>query len=113
MAIIKTALFLLAVILLAVRGGITVECEEHGNSITAIALTGLFGFTTAGMLVVTLLAFVANRPLLDPNILYAAPIAGVIQQSTFMEIIAANQDLWFSLPAILLLALGFLETIKE
>ena len=36
----------------------------------------------------------------------------MIQQSQLMQLMILNQDLWFSLPALLLLAAGFMGNRK-
>ena len=76
-------------------------------------MTGLFGFVTAGLMLSTLMTFVADAPLLDKNIASSPFVASIIGQSRLMELMVLYQDLWFSLPAIILLVIGFMGGEKE
>ncbi|MDD5623533.1 MAG: hypothetical protein PHI23_02385 [Candidatus Peribacteraceae bacterium] len=104
----KLVLFIAAVIFLAIRGGFTIEFNREPGGITDTVLTGVFGFATAGLLLSTLLTYVADVPLLSKNIADAATVSSIIKQSELMNTMVAYQDLWFALPALLLLGSGFL-----
>ncbi|MDA1208638.1 MAG: hypothetical protein O2904_01240 [bacterium] len=103
----KLLLFVATIVLLAVRGGFEVEYKTEGGGVGDTALTGLFGFVTAGLLMSTLMTFVADVPLLDKNIALTPNIALITAQSDLMKNMITYQDVWFALPAIILLIIGF------
>lgn len=108
----KLVLFVIILIALAIWSGAEVTYEkEPGFAVHAI-LTALFGFTTAGLLVSTLVTYAAGVPLLDQNLPNVSALSPMIQQSQLMQLMILNQDLWFSLPALLLLAAGFMGNRK-
>ncbi|PIR49957.1 hypothetical protein COU79_02005, partial [Candidatus Peregrinibacteria bacterium CG10_big_fil_rev_8_21_14_0_10_54_7] len=109
----KLILFILTIIFLAVRGGFEIDYQKDGNTIVDIAMTALFGFVTAGLMLSTLMTFVADAPLLDKNIAQSPFIATIIAHSRLMELMVLYQDLWFALPAIILLVIGFMSSQKE
>lgn len=108
LSMVKLVLFIAIVIFLAVRAGFDVT---HGdmNTVVNVGVTGLLGFATAGLLLSALLTYIANVPLLDMSLSKTASLSPVIQQSQIMQILILNQDLWFSFPALLLIAVGFLS----
>lgn len=107
---VKLVIFVATIIFIAARAGIEIEySKEPSNSITTI-VTGLFGFATAGLLLSTLFSFIAGGPLLDAHIAESANISTIIEQSNLMQMMILNQDLWFSLPALLLVGVGLLSS---
>ncbi len=105
----KLALFIAIIIFLALRSGFEATYPKEPNAVVNALITALFGFATAGLLLSTLLTYVAGVPLLDMSLANAAALSPVIQQSQFMQIMILHQDLWFSLPAVVLIAVGFLH----
>jgi len=110
LAAIKLVVFVAAIIFIAVRGGINIQYSKEAGSFLNTILTGFFGFATAGLLLSTLLTFVAGAALLDANLAQAETVSPIIQQSKLMQLMIFNQDLWFALPALLLLGVGFLSS---
>ncbi|MEK7591514.1 MAG: hypothetical protein AAB489_04910 [Patescibacteria group bacterium] len=102
----KLVLFIVIIIALAIKAGIAVTYEKEPGMPLNAALTGLFGFTTAGLLLSTMLTYTAGVPLLDKNLPAVASLSPIIQQSQLMQLMILNQDLWFSLPALALLVAG-------
>ncbi len=105
----KLIIFIGTIILLAIRGGFDVEYGNDDNSVVNTVLTGVFGFATAGLLLTTLLTFVAGKHLLDPALGSAPNLAPILAQSTFMQAMVLYQSLWFALPAALLIAVGLVS----
>ncbi|MBI3331674.1 hypothetical protein HYZ99_01810 [Candidatus Peregrinibacteria bacterium] len=111
-SITKLILFVIILIALAIWSGAQVEYKEEPGFVVHTLLTALFGFTTAGLLVSTLVTYAAGVPLLDQNLPNVQSLSPVIAQSQLMQIMILNQDLWFSLPALLLLGAGILGNRK-
>lgn len=112
MSITKLLLFIAIIIAIAIRAGIKVSYEHEPGFPLHAVLSALFGFTTAGLLVSTLLTYAAGVPLLDTNLPNIASLSPIIQASPLMQLLILNQDLWFSLPALLLVAAGFIGNRK-
>jgi hypothetical protein len=107
-SIVKLVCFIALILFIAIRSGVTVVYAKQEHSVVDGVLTGLFGFVTGGLLLSTLLSFVAGVPLLDMTLAQNAAVSPLIQQSQFMQIMILNQDLWFAFPAFLLIAVGFI-----
>lgn len=108
-ATVKLVVFAAAIIFIAVRAGIEVSYVKETGSILSTIITGLFGFVTAGMLLSTLLTFIAGGPILDASLSQATMVSPMLTGSKLMQLMVFNQDLWFSLPALLLIGVGFLS----
>ena len=104
----KLGIFVAIIIFLAVKGGLEIQYSNEASRPANLALTGLFGFATAGLLLSTLLTFIANAPLMDASMQQAA-LSPIIQESQLMQIMIIHQDMWFSLPAILLIGVGLIS----
>ena len=112
LSITKLVLFIVIIIALAIKAGVTVTYNHEPGLPLNMALTGIFGFTTAGLLLTTLLTYTAGVPLLDTNLPNVATLSPIIQQSPLMQLMILNQDLWFSLPALTLLVAGIVANRK-
>ncbi|MDO8648232.1 MAG: hypothetical protein Q7R81_00435 [Candidatus Peregrinibacteria bacterium] len=108
-SMLKLVTFTALMIFLAVRSGLSVSYESESGTLVNVLLTALVGFATAGLLVVIVLTFVAGTPLLDPALSATPSLAPILAQSKLMQLMALNQDLWFSLPALLLIGIGFIN----
>ena len=107
-SIIKLVIFITVVVFLAVRAGLHVDHAHDGGAFVNVGMTALCGFATAGLLLATLLTFIAGAPLLDMHVTTTPALAAVLSKSTLMTIMIENLDLWFTLPAAVLIGGGFI-----
>ena len=110
---IKLVLFVAMIIFLAIRGGFEMEYAKEIEGIWEIVLTAAFGFSTAGLLLTALLTYIAAKPILDSTLRTAPLLAPLLNQSTLVQVMVDYQNLWFCLPAILLLGVGFVSNSKK
>ena len=103
---IKLLLFTAVIIILAVRGGFQIDYEKEFSPIVNFLITTFYGFATAGLLLCILLAYVAHAPMLSPEVGSSAAIAPLLGQSQMVPLLIDYQNVWFSVPAILLLGVG-------
>ncbi|MEQ1849446.1 MAG: hypothetical protein ABL890_02555 [Candidatus Peribacteraceae bacterium] len=109
----KIFLFALCVIVIVQRSGIGITFAKEGGKILNIAATALFGYASAGLIVSILLTYATGSAILDSGMLSSAPLIPLLQQSTLMQIMLLNQDLWYTLPAFLIIVMGFLHMDDE
>lgn len=105
-AVIKLTVFVVLVVFIMVRAGLHVQYANNGKAVTNVVIAGLAGFATAGLLLATLLTFIGGSPLLDMHITATPVLAAVLKQSQLMTIMMQNLDLWFTLPALVIVAGG-------
>lgn len=109
---VKIILFVALIIFLAIKGGFEMSYAKELEGIWQTVLTGAFGFATAGLLLSTLVTYIAARPILDTQIENAPSLSPLLLQSRLVQVMVDYQDIWFSLPAFLLLAVGILSNRK-
>ncbi len=107
----KLLLFVILMILLTIHGGFDVHYAKESIWVNII-ITALCGFATAGLLLCAILTYAVNLPLLDINMPHVATLSPLIIQSPLMQLMVLNQDLWFSLPALVLIGAGFAGNSK-
>lgn len=107
---VKLVVFIALIVFIAVRSGLEIDYNKDPGGPINVLLTAVFGFATAGLLMISLFIFVTDVSLLDPAIEQHETIAALLQKSRLMQVMILNQDLWFSLPALLLIAVGFVSS---
>lgn len=112
LAIGKLVLFASAVVFMAVKGGLHVETGSGFGTVWDIAISALLGFSTATLLLSSLITFIAGRPLLDLSLATADALGNILSSSPLVHAIVDYQHIWFALPAVLLLVIGFLGSKK-
>ncbi len=106
---VKLVIFIALIIFISVRSGIEIDYAREHNGAINVILTAIFGFATAGLLLISLFIFATNVSILDPAIEKQEVIAALMSKSKLMQAMILNQDLLFSLPALILIAVGFLS----
>ncbi len=105
----KIGIFAAFIILLSLRSGIHITYTKEAGSLMNILYTTIFGFGTAGLIISTILTYVAGNAILDRTMAASGAIVPIAASSPLMQIMVLNQDIWFSLPAILIVAAGFIN----
>ncbi len=108
-SIIKLILFIVMIIFIAIKGGFEMQYAKDLPGTWDPVVTGAFGFATAGLLLSALLTYVAAKPLLDSTLGMAPLLQPLLAGSTLVQIMVDYQNLWFSLPAVLLLVVGIIS----
>lgn len=112
-ALTKIGLFVAVILFLALRGGFDMHYMKDIPGIWDTLLTGVFGCATAGLILSTLLTYIAGKPILAMDLGGAVPLTPLLAQSTLITVMVDYQSLWFAFPAILLLAMGFFSTAED
>ena len=105
----KIFVFAICIIIFVTRSGIEVTHEKDTGTILSIVYTGLFGFSTAGLIVSTILTYAGGTGILDSGIAATSVIAPLVTGSILMQLMVLNQDIWFTLPAFLIIAVGLIH----
>lgn len=109
-SIFKLILFVAMIIFLAIRGGFEMDYAKEIGGVWDPVVTAAFGFATAGLLLISLLTYIAARPILDSALATAPLLQPLLTGSTLVQYMVLYQNLWFCLPALLLLVVGFVAT---
>ncbi len=108
----KLLLFVFITVLIALRGGISVNYEKEALTVTNVIAAGLLGLATAGLMLVTVVTLIADIPLLSPALASSSVLTPLLTQSWILWTVATFQDLFYTVPAILVLVIGFHDQWK-
>lgn len=101
LALFKITVFLVAVVVVAVKGGFSMELREERTGILRLISTFCFGFLNAGLMVSTILIYISGFSFVQGSFdLAVSPVYEIYQQSQLVKIMINNYNFWFSLPAI-------------
>ncbi len=107
-ALAKIIFLALCIIIFMLKSGVFVTYEKEAGSILTMIYTGLFGFAAAGLIVTTILGYIAQAGVLST----AFTLSGTMMSpanSWLLQYMILYQDVWYTLPSFLILALGFLH----
>lgn len=109
-SMIKLVLFIVAVIVFTLKGGLAVSYEGEPGVVTNTLMTLTLGVAKAGLLLSTLMSYVAGAPLFrDAQAPTAAWITPLLEQSVILRLMLEERDVWFALPALVLLLVDLLS----
>ncbi len=105
----KIFIFAVCIIIFVTRSGIDLTHSKDTGTILSILYTALFGFSTAGLLVSTIITYAGGGGILDTAIAGSNILAPLVADSALMQLMILNQDIWFTLPAFLIIAVGLIH----
>lgn len=109
-SIIKLVLFVSIIIFLAIRGGFDMQYTQEIGGIWDPIVTAICGFLTAGLLLTALLTYISAKPLLDSSLASAPLLQPLLAGSTLVTFMVQWQNVWFCLPAILMMVVGYIAS---
>lgn len=105
----KIILFIVFVIILAVKGGFEVNSDIGKSSTARFIMTGFFGFLSAGLIVSTILMYVSGISFIAGSVIpEKSSIMAFSGQSPLVQMMLNFYNYWFFLPALGLIFGGFI-----
>ena len=105
LVILKILIFVLVIVLLAVRGSFFVATGIEKSVIVSIATTGAFGFLSAGLIIATILVYISGGGFM--GVTAGATGIDISSNSELARMMTENYNLWFSLPALAFVVASF------
>lgn len=100
MVLIKVAVFIGAILIIALRGTFEVKAAKHGSVINLI-VTLIFGTLSAGLVISTLLIYVSGASFVEGTVtILNNSLASAYKDSDMVKLMIDNYNLWFALPAV-------------
>lgn len=101
MILIKVLVFILAIIILSMKGGFEVKATSHHHGVIGLILTLIFGFLSAGLVVSTLLIYASGASFVSGNVNIANnTLAVAYADSNMVKLMIDNYNAWFAMPAV-------------
>lgn len=113
--ILKIIFFIIAIVVLAVRGGFLVDIEENKSSVVNGIVNLIFGFLSAGLVVSTMLVFISGASFVLGESTINMPnfVIDLYNSSRLVRIMIDNYNIWFAMPAIGFVTISYFGKPKE
>ena len=106
--ILKIAIFVFTIVLLATKGGFEINLEEEKSTFLYVAMTSVYGVLSAGLIVSTILIYTSGVSMIEGTVDLTNTIIYPVYESSFLvRQMINNAHTWFSLPAIALIFSSF------
>ncbi|MFA6023859.1 MAG: hypothetical protein WC777_01415 [Candidatus Gracilibacteria bacterium] len=112
LVLIKIFTFVLAIVLLAIKGGFIVDLPPERSVVTKILGNLSFGFLNAGLMVSTLLVYLTGGSFVMGSV-RAGFESNLYQESQFIQSIVDNYNIWFSLPVLAIVVVSLFHPSQE
>ena len=116
LVIIKIIIFVATIVLIATRGRFQINMDKSGGSMMNIILNLTYGILSAGLITSTILIYTSGASLVqDAGPLINEAVLAMYHDSTMVQTMVNNYNIWFSLPAITFVISSFLgeEVVEE
>lgn len=107
--LLKIFAFILVIVLLTIRGGFYINLAAEQGLFSKIFSNLIFGFLNAGLVVSSLLVYLTGGSFFSGGI-DPALTTNLYLESELIRTILDYHELWFSLPALAVVALSFFES---
>lgn len=112
LVLLKIFVFVLTIVLVAIRGGFSVDLAPENSVVTRILANLSFGFLNAGLMVSTLLVYLTGGSFVMGTA-HTSLQTNLYAQSQFIQTIVDHYDVWFALPALAILLVSFFQGQEE
>lgn len=112
MILLKIAVFVIVIVLLAIKGGFRVDLLNENSVATRILSNLSFGFLNAGLIVSTLLVYLTGGSFVAGTT-QAALSTNLYLESRVVQLLIDNYSIWFAIPAVSIVILSFFEPGEE
>ena len=91
------------VVVVAVKGAYDFSVEANTHLAVHFSVNLLLGILSAGLMISAMLIFISGGSLIGAVIQPNSPISEIYAQSRFIRFMVDYRDLWFLVPAVVLL----------
>lgn len=109
--ILKIAVFVFTIVLLATRGGFDINLDKEKSPFLNVMMTGGYGILSAGLIVSTILIYTSGISIVEGTVDITNTMIYEVYQTSFLVKQMINYyNVWFSLPAIVF---GFASLLRN
>lgn len=105
----KVLIFLVLIVLIAVRGMFQVDSSEHGSVSIRMVILLLLGLMSAGLMMSAVLVFISGASLIGTTMSAGNILTDVYTDSRLVRIMVDFANIWFLLPGLTFIVLGIIH----
>ena len=100
MILVKVLVFILAILIITVKGSFEVSHGGH-HGVIGLIMTLIFGFLSGALVISTLLVYASGASFVSGNIqIVNNTLAAAYSESQMVKLMIDNYNFWFALPAV-------------
>ncbi len=109
LVILKIFIFILTIVLVSTKGRFTMNMSRPNSSVMSIILSLTYGVLSAGLITSTILIYTSGASLVQSSgIIVNETVLAMYRDSSMVQTMIDNYNVWFSLPAITFVISSFL-----
>ncbi len=109
LVIVKIFIFILTIVLVSTRGRFTMNMSRPNSSVMNVILSLTYGILSAGLITSTILIYTSGASLVqETGVIINETVLAMYRDSTMVQTMIDNYNIWFSLPAITFVISSFL-----
>jgi hypothetical protein len=109
LVVLKIFIFVLTIVLVATRGRFAMNMSRPSSSVMNVILNLTYGILSAGLITSTILIYTSGASLVqEGGIVLNEAVLAMYRESTMVQTMINNYNIWFSLPAITFVISSFL-----
>ncbi len=97
---VKVLVFVILVIMFAVRGAFEVDTVDDSSSIIRLVMTLLYAGMSAGLIISAILVFISGVSFIDGGVQTSEALWDLYNRSNLIRSIITHSAVWFSIPAL-------------
>jgi len=109
LVVLKILIFVFSIVVLTTQGRFFVEIPREQSLLVGLAITGAFGFLSAGLIISTILVYISGGSFVADTL--ATSGMDITQDSYLALTMTENYNFWFSMPAIAFVIASFVEGV--
>jgi hypothetical protein len=98
--LIKIFIFVTTIVVIGTRGRFSIDMQNSGSSAMNMILALTYGVLSAGLIVSTILIYASGASLVQDTQFINEAVLNMYKQSSMVQLMVNNYNVWFSLPAI-------------
>lgn len=106
----KIFVFAICMIIFVTKSGIELTHTKDTGTLLSILTTALFGFSLSGLIVSTILSYAGGGSINGSTVMISGVLTPLIENSMLLQLLTVNQDIWYTLPAFLIVATGLAQS---
>ena len=109
LVVLKIFIFVLTIVLVSTRGRFTMNMSRPNSSVMNVILSLTYGILSAGLITSTILIYTSGASLVqETGVIINETVLAMYRDSTMVQTMINNYNVWFSLPAITFVISSFL-----
>jgi len=111
--IFKIFIFIIITLILVLKGGFLIDLPRNDSLMTRFVITSGFGFLSAGLIMSTILLFIAGASVEGGMLESIQAALNIPDRTLFVHLLFKYYNFWFAAPAVAFVALSVVNPVND